>query len=846
MAHRHCFDRFELLPVERVLLDSGRPVTIGSRAFDMLLALIERRDRLVTKAELLDLVWPGLVVEEANLPVQVSALRRLLGPQVIATIPGRGYRFAVRLADAVAAPRPNATVSAAPAPATNLPASLPPLIGRDGDVAALDALLREQRLVTLVGPGGVGKSLLAQWLLYQRRGAHAQVVAWVDLSAIADASRVVSTVGAALRLNLGSADPLNALLGALQPLAILIALDNAEQLGAEVARLVDAVLAHAPGVRLLVTSQVPLKLAAEQVYRLAPLAVPSPANKDSDADDEAAARALQHGAVALFAVRAQAADSRFALTAHNLDAAVEICRRLDGLPLAIELAAARVPLFGVVRLASVLEERFAALGSGRRAAPARQQTLRAAMQWSHALLGEAEQLVFRRLGVFAGRFSLEAAQQVLADAGLDPWAVADALGSLIEHSLLGVDGDDPPRYRLLETPRAFALECLAAAGEEAALHARHAATYRAVFEQAYAGGLQPSGSMDDWRAQWLPEIDNARAAGEWAMRHDSETAVSLSATMAAVLGSEAPRDRGLLLTATRPLLNASMPLSVQAQWHLEAALDVAAAQTALGLVYAQHAVRQFAELGDRLGQYRALGIQLYCEPAQPADSQAGQIDELIALEDPRWSAVVRTQGANAAACWYSARGEFARAIEWRQRTLDLHQQAGATWRGLVAHANLMDTLLAAARIDEAIACGTALEARLRGTRQLAALPAARLNLAAAHLSLGNTNAARTLAQDGWPQALRLGWQPYWADYLALLAALEQRPRAAARLLGYAHAAYTVIATAREVNEARAADRSAALCRAQLAPATYEQLERDGARWADVDIAMLAFATDDAR
>ena len=162
MAHRHCFDRFELLPVERVLLDSGRPVTIGSRAFDMLLALIERRDRLVTKAELLDLVWPGLVVEEANLPVQVSALRRLLGPQVIATIPGRGYRFAVRLADAVAAPRPNATVSAAPAPATNLPASLPPLIGRDGDVAALDALLREQRLVTLVGPGGVGKSLLAQ------------------------------------------------------------------------------------------------------------------------------------------------------------------------------------------------------------------------------------------------------------------------------------------------------------------------------------------------------------------------------------------------------------------------------------------------------------------------------------------------------------------------------------------------------------------------------------------------------------------------------------------------------------------------------------------------------------
>ena len=846
MAPRHCFDRFELLPVERALLDSGRPVAIGSRAFDMLLALIERRDRLVTKAELLDLVWPGLVVEEANLPVQVSALRRLLGPQAIATIPGRGYRFAMPLVDEAVAPRPSAAASAAPAPATNLPASLTPLIGRDDDMSALDALLRAQRLVTLIGPGGVGKSLLAQWLLYQRSGAHAQGVAWVDLSATADASHVVSAVGAALGLNLGSADPLDALLGALQPLAILIALDNAEQLGAEVARLADAVLAHAPGVRLLVTSQVPLKLAAEQVYRLAPLAVPSEVEMESVAEGDAATRALQHGAVALFAARARAADSRFALTARNLGAAVEICRRLDGLPLAIELAAARVPLFGVPRLASALEQRFAALNRGRRGAPERQQTLRATMQWSHALLDEAEQVVFRRLGVFAGSFSLEAAQQVLADAGFDAWAVADALGSLIEHSLLGVDGHDTPRYRLLETPRAFALECLAAAGEEAALRARHAATYRALFDRAYAEGLQPTGSMDDWRAQWLPEIDNARAAGEWALQHDSETAVSLAATLAAVLGSEAPRDRGLLLTATRPLLNAAMPLPLQAQWHLEAALAVAAAQTSLGLVYAQRAMQQFAELGDRLGQYRALGIQLYCEPAQASDSQAGHIDELMALEDPQWPAVVRAQGANAAACWYSARGEFKRAIEFRQRTLDLHQQAGATWRGLVAHANLMDTLLAAARIDEAIACGTALEARLRGTRQLAALPAARLNLAAAHLSLGNTNAARTLAQDGWPQALRLGWQPYWADYLALLAALEQRPRAAARLLGYANAAYAVIATAREVNEARAADRSAALCRAQLAPATYEQLERDGARWADADIAMLAFATDDTR
>jgi predicted ATPase/DNA-binding winged helix-turn-helix (wHTH) protein len=843
LAHRHRFGRFELLPVERRLLDDGRAVPLGARAFDVLLALVERRERLVTKAELLDVVWPGLVVEEANLPVQVSTLRKLIGPQAIATIPGRGYRFAMALQEADAASPGRAGVAAATAPnaaVAALPAAPPTLIGRHADVAALDALLATQRLITLVGPGGVGKSLLAQWLLHSHRSAFEHGVAWVDLSAVTDPSRVVGSVCAALGLIVGSADPLNALLGALQPLQVLVALDNAEQVAGEVARVAQAIGEQAPRVQLVVTSQVPLKLAAEQVYRLAPLALP--------AAGDAMALALQQGALALFVERAQAADARFVLGERQLDAAVEVCRRLDGLPLAIELAAARVSQLGVVPLARALEARFDALGSRPHSAAARQQTLLAAMQWSDSLLSADERSLFGRLGVFAGSFSLEMAQAVVADERFDRWTVLDALGTLVDHSLVaieGLDSDETPRYRLLETARAFASQRLGAAGEIEALRARHAAAYRVLFEQACEAALGQFASLDEWRQRYLPDADNARAACQWARENDAETAVALATSLATVLGSELPHERGVLLDSVAPLVGAAISARVQAHWHLETALTRAATQPGLALTHARHATALFRRIDDRLGVYLALSIELYFEPPQPGNPQRQTMDEMWSLEDPRWSSAVRAHGANGAACWYSTHGQFETAIEWRRRTLALRQQAGSAWHGLVAHSNLMDSLLAAGRVDEAIECGSELQAKLRATRQLAALPAARLNLAAAYLSKGDTEAARALARAGLPQAQRLGWLPYWADYLALLAALEDRPRAAARLLGYADAAYAAIATPREINETRAVERATARCLESLSRAAFEQRHRDGARLADADLDALAFATTDA-
>jgi predicted ATPase len=288
----------------------------------------------------MDLVWPGLVVEENNLQVQISTLRKLLGPQAIVTIPGRGYRF-------VAAPEAPLTMAGLAGTAarlhTNLPQPLPALLGRENEVASLGALIDQHSLVSMVGAGGMGKTLLAQHVLDARRETYTHGVCWVEFAVITDPALVPATLAAALGVETGVGEPLHGLCKAVAPLKMLVALDNVEHLLAKVATVAKALMAAAPDVRLLVTTQAPLKLAAEWVYRIGPLAVPSGALS--------AALALDFSAVALFMERARSIDSRFTLTDVDAPAVIELCRQLDGLPLAIEFAAARAPMFGVHELA---------------------------------------------------------------------------------------------------------------------------------------------------------------------------------------------------------------------------------------------------------------------------------------------------------------------------------------------------------------------------------------------------------------------------------------------------------------------------------------------------------------
>jgi len=423
--------------------------------------------------------------------------------------------------------------------------------------------------------------------------------------------------------------------------------------------------------------------------------------------------------------------------------------------------------------------------------------------------------------------------------------VLDSLGALVDRSLVAIERLDPVRYRLLETTRAFAIERLHKSGEAEELHRRHALAYRVFFEEAYAACFEGQQAVDHWRAALMPDLDSGLAACAWALARDAETAVSLAASLVLVVSSERPQDRRRLLESTCPLVTDALPAPLRARWNLEAAFDWGASQPALARRHAMHAVGLFRDLDDAVGLYRALSILVYCEVAEPDGEQHAEINELQSIERSHWPAVLRAQGAHAVACWFSARGRFESAIEWRHRAFSLYEQAGWSWQLLVAQANLMDSLLADGRVDEAIARGVALQAQLHETRQLSALPAARLNLTAALLSKDEVAQARQLAVEGWPQALQLAWQPYWADYLALLAAIEDRPCSASRLLGYANARYAANRVSREINEARAVQRAEQLAVDRLGTRTFKRLVTAGAGLCDDEIAKLTFGVLDA-
>jgi predicted ATPase len=462
-------------------------------------------------------VWQGLVVEENNLQVQVSALRKILGPTAIATVPGRGYRLAL--------PGMPGTAGSTTAPLPGrLPAAPPPLVGRDAERLALVEQVRAQRLVTLVGPGGIGKTCLALAAAADLAPAFDDGVRLAELAAVSDPALLAPVVALALQLTLPPGDPAAMLATALRSHRLLLLIDNAEHLVDAVAALAVALLAQAPGVHLLVTSQVWLHVAGEQVRPLPPLGLPA---ADEAHPDE------RFGALQLFVQRARAVQPDFRPGDKEAALVAEICRQLDGLPLAIELAAARVRLLGLQvlrdRLHDGLPHRLRLLAGGARDAPQRQRTLQATLAWSHALLGANEQAVLRWLGVCVGGFTLELAQQVAADDPIDAWAVLEALSGLVDKSLVAVDGDDPPRYRLLETTRAFALERLAEAGEAAATAARHAAALRDLFLAMDAQRLDDAGEPDSdaMQARLITEVGNVRAALAWALGPAGDRRIAL-------------------------------------------------------------------------------------------------------------------------------------------------------------------------------------------------------------------------------------------------------------------------------------------------------------------------------
>ncbi|HVO89913.1 MAG TPA: winged helix-turn-helix domain-containing protein [Casimicrobiaceae bacterium] len=622
MSDPYRFGNSEVRAGARQLLIDGAAAAVGARAFDLLVALIERRDRIVDKTELFDVVWPGLVVEENNLHVQVSSLRKLLGPGTIATIPGRGYRFVAPL-ETAANGLGSATDELAAVP-NNLPLARTRFIGREKALEDCAGLLRDTRLLTLSGIGGCGKTRLAQELAHRQLVGFPDGVWFVDLGPLQEAQRVSATVATTLGVQVGQLGEY------LRARRSMLVFDNCEHVvGAAVAS-IESLLGTCSALKILVTSREVLGMSGEQVFAVRSLALPETTDLDEVRQSEA---------VRLFVDHARLVVPEFEVDEHNAAAIAEICRRLDGIALAIELAAARVRVLSVEDIRARLHDRFRLLTGGNRALP-RHQTLHATMQWSHDHLTPAQQQVFRRLAVFAGGCTLAAATQVVGH-DADEYDVLEHLTALHDKSLLMVDRDSQsqPRYRMLETVRQYAEERLNEAGEGNEVRDRHLVHYVELAEKA--GPELQGANHSAWYATVQHEQENLVAAHAWCANtpRGGALAVRLAGASWRYWLYSSQYDRGYRLAAT------ALELA------REEADCVAGCQALYSMVW----------YAFKMGRY---------------DAMLPLAERCLAIARRIGDAGLISDGVRAIACSVEAAGELPRAIGLYEEALGFAREAG--------------------------------------------------------------------------------------------------------------------------------------------------------------------------
>ena len=411
------FGPFRLFAAERQLKKGDEPFQLGGRALDTLIALVERAGEVVTQKELIARVWPDVTVEEANLRVHIASLRKALGDgregaRYIVTVPGRGYSFVAPVTRSTPQPSPSKQADVSDRP-QRLPPKLTRMIGRDDTIRALSAQLMMYRFVSIVGAGGIGKTTVAISVAHTLLDGFDGAVFFVDLATLTDAKLVPTTVASALGFMMQTQDPLRSLLAFIGDRKILLVLDNCEHVIDSAATLAERVVGETPQTHVLTTSREALRVEGEHVHLLYALDCPP---------EEAgltAAAALKYPAVQLFMERAAASGHDAVLSDIDAPIVATICRRLDGIALAIELAASRAGSLGIRGIAELLDNRFSLLWRGRRTALPRHQTLNAMLDWSYNLLSEHEKAVLGRLSVFLGDFTLEAACSVASDAETD-------------------------------------------------------------------------------------------------------------------------------------------------------------------------------------------------------------------------------------------------------------------------------------------------------------------------------------------------------------------------------------------------------------------------------------------
>jgi predicted ATPase/DNA-binding winged helix-turn-helix (wHTH) protein len=523
------FGPFQLFPKSRLLEKDGAPLHIGGRALDILIFLAERPGEVVDKRELIKQIWADVNVDEGSLRFHVTALRKALGggaegARYVVNVPGRGYCFAAPLARSEASRTPPAKN---PSPAHALPAPLARMIGRAEVIEKISTELSQHRFVTVVGPGGIGKTSVVVAVAHRQLEAFAGQVFFVDFGALRDANLVPGTIASALGLTVNSEDPLPGLLTFLRGRHTLLILDSCEHILDTLAPLVERIIREVPELHVLATSRESFRAEGEQVFRLFPLDCPP------QRDGLGVAELLAYPAAQLFIERITASLGEFQLSEEEAPLVAEICQRLDGIALAIELAAGRVDAYGIAGTASLLNSRFSLLWRGRRTAIPRHQTLSAALGWSYDLLPAVESATLRRLSVFVGPFTLEAALAVASCRGVSESQAVEAIANLLSKSLIATPSAERQlRYRVLDTTRAFANERLVESGEADQVASAHAQYFRDFLTSISdkSTGLQSGGGF----LRHADHLPNVRAALDWCFSDhgDRTVGVELAASAA--------------------------------------------------------------------------------------------------------------------------------------------------------------------------------------------------------------------------------------------------------------------------------------------------------------------------
>lgn len=521
------FGPFRLFPRSRLLEKDGASLHVGGRALDILIFLAERPGEVVDKRVLVKRIWANVNVDEGSLRFHVAALRKVLGDtgksaRYVVNVPGRGYCFVASLAQA-----PPSAISpvAEVARPRSLPTPLAKMVGREEVIEKISNGLSLHRFMTVVGPGGIGKTAVAVAVGHRRSTDFGGRVFFVDFGPLRDANLVATTIASALGLTASSEDPMPGLLAFLKASPVLLIFDGCEHVLDTLAPLVERIVRDAPRLHVLATSRESFRSEGERIFRLFPLDCPP------ERDGLNVAEVLAYPAAQLFVERVAQSSGPFQLTAEEAPLVANICRRLDGIALAIELAAGRVNAYGIAGTASLLDSRFSLQWRGRRTAVPRHQTLSAALDWSYDLLPAAESATLRRLSVFVGPFAPEAAAAVASGDGLSASETLEAIDSLVTKSLISPSGSRALRYRLLDTTRTYALGKLNELGETRQFARRHAEHFRDFFEHAESDTSTP---LPEWLSIYGAELYNVRAALDWAFAPDGDSALGIALTAAAV------------------------------------------------------------------------------------------------------------------------------------------------------------------------------------------------------------------------------------------------------------------------------------------------------------------------